>query len=203
MGKKTGKLFIVSGPSGAGKSTLSKRVIGFFGDLGFSVSYTTRPPRPNETDGVDYRFVDEGRFDGMAEKGEFVEYAVVHGRKYGTNWKDLKRMLDRGSDVLLDIDVQGAEQMSEKVKGGVSIFVLPPSIEACAKRLNLRGDIAPSEMEKRLAAAMDEIKRAASYDYIIINDDLDGSFERLKAIITAERSKKDVVMGRVKELFTL
>src|SRR3989304_782977 len=131
---RKGMLFIVSGPSGAGKSTLSQKAVEFFEDMGFSVSYTTRPPRPGEIDGVDYNFVADSRFDSMVEKGEFLEYAAVHGKKYGTAAKDLEELL-KTRDVLLDIDVQGAEQISSRRKGGVYIFILPPSMKGLRARL--------------------------------------------------------------------
>ncbi len=198
--RRSGKLFVVSGPSGAGKSTLSKKVVDFFDDLRFSISYTTRRPRQGEVDGVDYRFVDDERFEEMVERGEFIEHACVHGKKYGTAEKDIKEILANGMDVLLDIDVQGAEQLAEKIGSGVYIFVLPPSMEECRKRLMKRGDIGPEDIEKRLRTAFEEIKKAADYDYIIINDDLDGAFERLKAIIIAERSRKESLIEDVERI---
>ncbi len=198
-----GKLFIVSGPSGAGKSTLTRRAIDFFSDLRFSISYTTRPPRPGEQDGVDYRFVDDATFDRMVEQDEFVEYATVHGRKYGTGEKDLKDLLASGVDVLLDIDVQGAEKIAKRIEGGVFIFVLPPSIEACRRRLEGRGDIAPEELEKRVAVALEEIKKIYHYDYVIINDNMEEAFEKLKSVIIAERTKKDVLIEEVRRIFNL
>lgn len=198
-----GKLFIVSGPSGAGKSTLTRKAIDFFPDLRFSISYTTRPPRHGEKDGVDYRFVDEATFDRMVEADEFVEYATVHGRKYGTREKDLKELLSSGVDVLLDIDVQGAEKIAKRIKEAVYIFVLPPSIEVCRERLKRRGDISPEELERRVAVAIEEIKKIDNYDYVIINDDMEDAFERLKSVIIAERIKKDVLVEEVKKIFNL
>ena len=201
--KKNGKIFIVSGPSGAGKSTLCKKVVDFFHDLQFSVSYTTRKPRPGEKDGVEYRFIDDGKFEEMVKKDEFAEYAVVHGKKYGTGWKDLNGTLSRGMDTILDIDVQGAEKLRKKFERGVYIFVLPPSIGACLERLGKRGDTGPQDMEKRLNTAREEIKTAPSYEYIIINDDLEGAFGKLKSIIIAERSKKEEMLGALSRLFNI
>ena len=196
---RKGMLFIVSGPSGAGKSTLSQSAVEFFENMGFSVSYTTRAPRPGEIDGVDYNFVADSRFDSMVEKGEFLEYAAVHGKKYGTAAKDLEELL-KTSDVLLDIDVQGAEQIRAKRKGGVYIFILPPSMNVLRERLAKRG-ISEGDMEKRFKNAVDEIKKSSFYDYLIINDELEESEESLKAIIRAERIKTGRLKERVKTLF--
>ena len=201
--KKDGKIFIVSGPSGAGKSTLCKKVVDFFHDLMFSVSYTTRKPRPGEKDGIEYRFIDNEKFEEMVKKDEFAEYAAVHGKKYGTSWKDLNGTLSRGIDTILDIDVQGAEKLRKKFERGVYIFVLPPSIGACLERLGKRGDTGPQDMEKRLNTAREEIKTAPSYEYIIINDDLEGAFGKLKSIIIAERSKKEEMLGTLSRLFNI
>jgi guanylate kinase len=193
--------FIVSAPSGAGKTTLVKMVVDFFPDLGFSISYTTRKPREGEREGVDYRFIDDRVFDEMIRNGEFVEWAVVHGRRYGTSLKDLNSQLSQGMDVLLDIDVQGAEQVRKHLEGGVYIFIVPPSLEECEKRLEVRAKDTPEEIEKRVLASIEEIKRAESYNYIIINDDLELAFERLKSIITAEKTRQKRVIKRVKEAF--
>jgi len=203
MAVKRGKLFVVSGPSGAGKSTLSKMAVDFFSDLRFSISYTTRGPRPDETDGRDYRFVDQASFDRMAESGEFVEHARVHGKSYGTARADLDGMLRAGHDVLLDIDVQGAAQLTGSVRNAVRVFVLPPSIEECRRRLDVRGDVNPEHAEERLRTALEEIKEAGNYDYIIINRDVAESFDRLKSIITAERTRKEAVMDEVKRNFEI
>jgi len=181
----------MSGPSGAGKSTLSSKVLGEVEGMGFSVSYTTRKPRAGERDGVEYRFVDDAAFDAMVGNNEFLEHAGVHGKRYGTAKKDLEAILDGGKDVLLDIDVQGAEQLSKKYRKGVYIFITPPSIEECAKRLSGRGVMDKAEFDKRVAAAEEEIKMSSSYDYIIVNDDIEKAFEKLKAIIMAERTKRD------------
>ena len=197
MGK--GMLFIVSGPSGAGKSTLSQKAVEFFDDIGFSVSYTTRAPRAGEINGVDYIFVDDSRFDAMVKNNEFLEYAVVHGKKYGTAAKDMEELL-KASDVLMDIDVQGAEQIRAKRKGGVYIFILPPSMKVLKERLFKR-DISKDELGNRFRNAVDEIKKSERYDYLIINDELEESEESLKAIIRAERLKTGLLKGALKTLF--
>ncbi|MBI5644208.1 MAG: guanylate kinase [Deltaproteobacteria bacterium] len=193
--------FIVSAPSGAGKTTLCKMAVDFFPDLRHSISYTTRKPRPGEVDGVDYKFIDDAVFDKMVESGEFLEYAGVYGKRYGTSGKDLEALLDQGLSVILEIDVQGADKVRPVLKNGVDIFILPPSIEACADRLRSRGKDTPVEIEKRLKIAEDEIKKAPEYDYIIVNDDLEEAFEKFKSIITAEKAKTERMLGAVERLF--
>lgn len=193
--------FIVSAPSGAGKTTLCKMAVDFFRGLRHSISYTTRPPRDGETDGVDYKFIDDAAFDRMIKGGEFLEYAGVHGKRYGTSRKDLSAMLDEGTDVMLDIDVQGAGKVRERLDDGVYIFILPPSVAACEERLKSRGKDSPEEIKKRLKIALDEIKKAREYQYIIINDDLDAAFEKLKSIIVAEKAATRRMMPRVAGLF--
>lgn len=193
--------FIVSAPSGAGKTTLCKMAVDFFHDLRHSISYTTRPPRDGEVDGVDYRFIDNAEFARMVASGEFLEHAGVHGKNYGTSRKDLETLLEKGTDVILDIDVQGAGNVRGSLAGGVFIFILPPSVEACEQRLRGRAKDSEEEIKKRLRIALDEIKKAPDYDYIIINDDLDVAFERLKSIIKAEKVRTQRMIGKVRELF--
>lgn len=209
----SGTPFIVSAPSGAGKTTLCRMLTGFFGDMRDSVSYTTREQRPGEKDGIDYRFVDDDAFESMAAQGEFLEYADVFGKRYGTSGHDLERLLEVGFNVILEIDVQGAEKIKKNLGRGVYIFILPPSIEVCRERLIIRGKDSAAEIERRLSIAATEIKHAAQYDYIIINDDLDTAFDTLKAIILAETetdpaaekaagaARKDAMMEKVEALF--
>ncbi|MBI5826542.1 MAG: guanylate kinase [Deltaproteobacteria bacterium] len=193
--------FIVSAPSGAGKTTLCKKAVDFFEDFRHSISYTTRRPRPGETDGVEYRFIDDAAFDAMIERGEFIEYAGVYGKRYGTSKKDLEALLSGGFNVILEIDVQGADRVREALDGTVSIFILPPSIEACEKRLVSRGKDGPEDIKRRLKIAEDEIRKTPDYDYIIINDDLEEAFGRMRSIIVAEKARALRMMGVVKELF--
>ena len=193
--------FIVSAPSGAGKTTLCKMAVDFFPDLRHSVSYTTRPPRPGEADGVDYCFVGDAEFDRMVEAGEFLEHAVVHGRRYGTARAGLAAVTLAGFDIILDVDVQGAEKIKENLSGGVYIFIIPPSIDECRRRLRTRAKDPDEEIERRLKIALEEISRAPKYEYIIINEDLTEAFERLRSIIRAERSKSSRMMDRVIRLF--
>ncbi|MDO8426361.1 MAG: guanylate kinase [Deltaproteobacteria bacterium] len=193
--------FIVSAPSGAGKTTLCKKAVAFFSDLRQSISYTTRKPREGEINGVDYWFIDNAAFDSMVKKGEFLEHADIYGKRYGTSRKDLKKILEEGLSVILEIDVQGAESVRGKLKGAVYVFILPPSLEASEERLKERGKDSAEEIRKRLKTAAEEIKLAPKYDYIIINEDLDEAFEKLKSVIIAEKSKSKRMMGRVKEGF--
>lgn len=193
--------FIVSAPSGAGKTTLCKKAVDFFGDFRHSISYTTRRPRPGETDGVEYRFIDDAAFDAMIERGEFIEYAGVYGKRYGTSKKDLEALLSGGCNVILEIDVQGAARVREALDGTVSIFILPPSIEACEQRLVARGKDGPEEIKKRLRIAEDEIRKAPQYDYMIINDDIEEAFVKMRSIIVAEKARAFRMRGAVEEIF--
>ncbi len=192
---------IISGPSGAGKTTLYQMAVKSIDGVTHSVSYTTRPARDGERDGHDYHFVDTERFDAMAKGGEFLEHFTVHGNRYGTSRKDLEEALEAGTDVILEIDVQGAAEVRRRLKGGVYIFVLPPSIEACKERLCSRGKDDPDEIERRLKIALEEIARAQEYDYIIINDSLDDSYAALTSILSAEKVREPRLRTRVRKLF--
>lgn len=200
--KKMGGIpFIVSAPSGAGKTTLCKMAVDFFPELRHSISFTTRQPRPGEVDGVDYKFVSDAVFDAMVGRGEFLEHAGVYGKRYGTSRLDLERLLSEGVDVLLEIDVQGAESARARLKDAVSVFILPPSLKACEERLKGRGKDTPEEIQKRLGIAEAEIRKASGYDYIIINDDLIAAFETFKAVFLAERSRCVRMSEKVAGLF--
>lgn len=205
-GKNSGVLFIVSAPSGAGKTTLCKMAVDFFPDLRHSVSYTTRQPRDGEINGIDYNFVSQKTFDKMLERGEFLEWAEVHGCKYGTSIKDLNTLIAKGLDVILDIDVQGAKQVKKWAKIysilKTFLFILPPSMAVCEQRLKNRGKDDKETIEKRIENARREIKESIWYDYIIINDDINAAFERFKSVIIAEKSKRGIMLNRVKKLFS-
>lgn len=194
-----GELFILSAPSGAGKTTLLQRVFanGHFGDgsLAFSVSHTTRPPRPGEEAGRAYHFVERETFERMISEGCFLEWAMVHGNYYGTSRAEVQGRLETGIDVVLDIDVQGAEQVMERYPEAHSIFILPPSFEVLRSRLEGRASDHPAVIEERLRNAVQEIERYPHYEYVIINDDADRAGECLVAIVLEKRQR----LGRMRE----
>jgi guanylate kinase len=185
--KGKGLLFILSGPSGSGKTTLYKEVASVLPNMRHSVSFTTRPPRLGEVNNIDYTFVSKDEFRIMIEKGEFVEWAGIHGELYGTSMKRLEDIIDSGTDVILDIDIQGAMQLKEKYKSGVYIFVLPPSMEVLKERLGKRMANSKEEIEKRLKVAVEEIKKYQEYDYVIVNKILKDALKELEAIIISQR----------------
>jgi len=184
-----GILFIITGPSGAGKTSILKRVMKEVENLEFSVSYTTRPRRPGEVDGRDYFFVDEKRFKKMVEEGEFLEWAIVHGYYYGTSKKFIDERLEKNGDLLLDIDVQGALNVKRMDLDMVSVFIAPPSLEDLEKRLRKRGTDSEYDLKRRLEDAKWELSKISEFEYLIVNDFLEKSVEKLKAIITAERMR--------------
>lgn len=192
-----GTLIVVSAPSGAGKSSLAERVLKRLEDLRFSVSYTTREPRGAEQDGVDYNFVSEDQFRAMRERGEFLECAEVHGWLYGTHEKPVEEMLSQGLDVMLDIDVQGAEQVRRRVPEAILIFILPPSCEVLDARLRARNLNAPADIERRLRNAAIEVQLYERFDYVVLNEDLDRALAHLEAIIIAERCRPDRQRNRI------
>lgn len=193
--------FIVSGPSGAGKTTLYRLALERIPRVVHSVSYTTRPPRAGESDGVDYHFVSEETFSEMAARGGFIEHALIHGHRYGTGRADLERLLSSGSHVILEIDVQGAASLRGLLEGAVYVFIAPPSIEACRSRLSARGKDSAEVIETRVRAAMEEISHAPEYDYIVLNDDLERAYGTFSSIIRAEEARTCRVRAFVEELF--
>jgi guanylate kinase len=185
----SGLLFIVSAPSGAGKTTLVERLVEWVPRLRMSRSYTSRPTRPGETDGVDYNFVTRARFEAMIAAGDFLEWADVFGNLYGTCASDTERMLAAGDDVVLVIDVQGARQVRRKGIAATTIFVMPPSFAVLEQRLRGRSKDAEAAIQRRLQVARDEVASFTDYEYMVINDELDGSVDRLRAIVLAERAR--------------
>ncbi|OIO31681.1 MAG: guanylate kinase [Nitrospirae bacterium CG_4_10_14_3_um_filter_44_29] len=185
--KNRGRLFIISAPSGAGKTTLCQNLSSLMPNLRHSVSYTTRRIRHGEVNNRDYTFIKEDVFRRMAGKDEFVEWAEVHGNLYGTSRKRLEAMLNKGIDVILDVDIQGARQIRKKYKNGIYIFILPPSPRALKERLKKRRCNSKEEIQRRLKRAVDEIRDYKKYDYVIINRVLDTALEELKAIIVSEK----------------
>lgn len=186
--KDRGSLFIVSAPSGAGKTTLCKKVLSALPYLKFSVSYTTRQPRKGEVNDREYTFIRRDEFTRMAKKGDFIEWAEIHGELYGTSKKRIEELLAAGNDVLLDIDVQGASQVRKKSREGVYIFILPPSLGELRTRLEKRMTDSQANIKKRLKTALSEIKEYTAYDYVIMNDILNDAVRVLEAIIIARRA---------------
>ena len=184
--EREGILFVISAPSGAGKTTLCKEIIDFFQSLRHSVSYTTRPQRPGEQDGIGYHFVTKTVFAALVAQGAFAEWAEVHGNRYGTAIETLERFRAEWRDVLLDIDCQGARQLKRSYREGVFIFVLPPSLTELQRRLHGRNTDSPEVIARRIANARDEIREAVWYDYLVINDDFSQAFSELKSIVLAE-----------------
>lgn len=185
--KRRGTLVVVSAPSGAGKTTLCHEVRSLVPDLYYSVSYTTRAPRPGEINGTDFHFVSEVEFAAMRERDEFAEWATVHGQLYGTPAKALESALARGLDVLLDIDTHGARQLRQRYPEAVSVFIMAPSMAELEGRLRERKSDAAGEIAGRLARARDEIAAWRQYDYLIINRDVKEAVDQLATIIQAER----------------
>jgi guanylate kinase len=194
-----GTLFVVSAPSGAGKTSLCKGLLDEFPGLRLSVSYTTRPKRMGETDGVDYFFVNSEKFQKMVSRGAFAEWAVVHGNSYGTAKETLDSARERGEDILLDIDCQGAAQLKNNYQEGVFIFILPPSLEELKTRLLGRNTDSPEVITTRIENAKREIAEASWYDFIIINDDFETALEELKAIRISESCKAYKKVGFLKK----
>ncbi len=184
-----GNLFIVSAPSGAGKTTLCKKLASSTKKLEYLVSFTTRPKRKGEVNNKDYTFVSEEQFNKMIKAGKFAKWANVHGHLYGTSKERLENMLEKGIDVLLDIDTKGARQLRKKYPKAVYMFILPPSLNVLRQRLNKRKSDAKSEIEKRLKRAAAEIKDYKNYDYVIINDIFTDALKRLQTVVLQEKMK--------------
>ena len=188
-------LFIVSAPSGTGKTTLVERLVKTTDGLKMSRSYTSRPPRADEKDGVDYNFVSRDQFERMAEANEFLEWADVFGNLYGTAAADTARCLDSGNDVVLVIDVQGARKVRARGLSHVGIFVLPPTYQALEKRLRGRSKDPEEAIKRRLQVARDEVSAFREYDYIVVNDELEACVDRMRAIVMAERARLACMRG--------
>ena len=186
-----GKLIVLSGPSGAGKSTVVNKALEGRNDCCFSVSVTTRKPRPNEVDGREYFFVEPAEFDRMVAEDELLEHAEYVANHYGTPRKYVEKMLDEGLNVILDIEVQGARQVHEKMPEAVMIFVIPPTLEELKRRLVSRGTETERAIEARLIRAKQEYAEADFYDYIIINDNADVAASEFASIIKAEHCSYD------------
>ena len=200
-------VFIISAPSGSGKSTLVNKIRHSVASLEFSISYTTRKPRGAERDGIEYFFVTRHEFEEMIARDEFLEHADVFGNYYGTARRFLRQAESDGKDLLLDIDVQGAEQIKAKIQNAVSIFILPPNRNELEKRLRERGQDSEEAIERRLDNARREIEKYGKYDYILVNDDLELSEKGLKAVVLSERLRRnrqpDAMQNAIAEKYRL
>jgi guanylate kinase len=205
---RRGLLFVMSSPSGAGKTTLSRKLLAADRNITMSVSVTTRKPRPGETDGKDYHFISQARFEEMVEKKQLLEYATVFGNSYGTPRAPVEAALEEGRDVLFDIDWQGTQQLAENMKDDlVRLFILPPTADSLRERLIKRAQDSSAVIAKRMAEASHEISHWPEYDYVVVNDDVEESHRMVMAILTAERLRRhrqlgltDFVRGLTKKL---
>ncbi len=198
--RRRGVLFIVSAPSGTGKTTLVERLVGLTPGLEISRSYTSRPSRGGECDGVDYNFVSRERFERMRDAGEFLEWAEVFGDLYGTCAADTERHLAAGSDLILVIDVQGARKLRAAGVRAATVFVLPPSFAVLEQRLRGRSKDSEERIRRRLEVARQEVHAFPEYDYLVVNDELDGAVARLQAIVLAERARLAVARPEAEEI---
>ncbi|UIP07765.1 guanylate kinase [Erythrobacter sp. SDW2] len=195
---RRGLLFILSSPSGAGKTTISRMLLGADDAIELSVSATTRPARSGEIDGVDYHFVSDAKFDAMVEEDDFYEWAHVFGHRYGTPKGYIRRGLKEGRDFLFDIDWQGTQQLKQKDEQDVvTVFILPPTLEALRQRLEGRGTDSEDVIDRRMDRARAEISHWAEYDYVVINDDVDACFVKVREILHAERMKRTRQTGLI------
>jgi guanylate kinase len=190
-GMPRGRLIVVSSPSGGGKGTLIRRVLKEMPNLGYSVSYTTRRARLREVDGRDYFFVTTETFRAMERAGEFLEWANVHGNLYGTARSQVEHELAEGRDVLIEVDVQGAQSVRALIADCVSVFILPPSFNVLCARLTARGSEHPDDLSLRLSNARSEVEHYREFDYVVINDELDRAAGQLASIIYAERARRE------------
>ncbi len=196
----TGTLYIVAAPSGAGKTSLVKSLVETTPEVVVSVSHTTRPPRPGEQDGVHYHFVSAATFEAMQAEGAFLEHAQVFGNRYGTSRAAVLAQLAAGLDVILEIDWQGARQVRALLPNSTTIFILPPSREALRQRLAGRGQDSPETIERRMAAALSELSHYAEFDYLVINDRFSAALEALRAIVIANRQRREAQLERQRGL---
>ncbi len=183
----SGTLYIIAAPSGAGKTSLTRALLEREPGIVLSVSFTSRPPRPNEVDGVHYHFVNRGVFEEMIKRGEFFEHAVVHGDLKGTARTQVEKTLAQGKDVLLEIDWQGARQVRAQMQGTISIFILPPSREELERRLRSRASDSEETIRRRLADSREDIAHAVEFDYLVVNDDFATALGDLRAIVTSRQ----------------
>jgi guanylate kinase len=186
-----GDIFVISAPSGSGKTTICRALLDRVEGLSLSVSYTTRERRPGEIDGVDYYFVDEGKFDNMLVSKGFLEHARVYGRRYGTSRDAVETIVSRGRDAVLELDVQGGRSVKAAVPEAVLVGILPPDQETLRDRLFARGRDTREEMERRLTEARQELAALKEYDYLVVNDDLERAVSRVESIVRARRLRRE------------
>jgi len=196
----SGNLFIVSAPSGAGKTSLVSALLASNREIDLSISYTSRPPRPGETDGKDYHFVSRETFMDMAKHGDFLESAEVYGNLYGTSQSWIEKEINNGRDILLEIDWQGAAQVRRIFPGSIGIFILPPSLQALEDRLNGRKQDSAEVIARRIASAKEDVAHVAEFDYVIINDKLDEALQQLNAVDVAAGLRRDRQLARQQAL---
>jgi len=189
--RHSGNVFVLSAPSGTGKSTLARQLVKQVGDLNFSVSFTTRQPKPGEVHGRDYFFVDDATFDDMVARDGFVEWVRVYERRYGTGKAWIREKLESGVDILLDIESQGARRVHQAIPDAVMVFLLPPSSQELASRLRGRGDESEEQVRIRLDYARHELVQYEGYDYLVVNDTVEQAYHRLESIITATRCRRE------------
>jgi guanylate kinase len=196
--KRRGLMFVLSSPSGAGKTTIAHRLLEEDLEIAMSISVTTRPIRPGESDGLDYRFTDRAEFEAMIERDEFLEWAEVFGHFYGTPKAQIRAGLKEGQDFLFDIDWQGTQQLYQRMETDVvRVFLLPPSIAALEQRLRARGTDSEAVIQDRMARARDEIGHWDGYDYVVINEDIESCFKEVHGILRAERLRRARQTGLV------
>lgn len=199
--KTSGRIYVFSGPSGVGKSTIIRKLRERVKGLGYSVSHTSRRPRDNELDGVDYYFVDRDTFIRMLKEKAFVEWALVYDEYKGTSFSSLHAQMDRGRDVILDVDGQGAGNIKRQFKESVLIYILPPSLEVIEERLRARAADDDREIETRIKQVREELRDCVWYDYLIINNDLEQALKEAESIILADRRRNDRVLSEIKDMF--
>ena len=199
----SGQLFVISGPSGVGKSSIVQQLRNGVKDLGYSISYTSRKPRENEVDGVNYHFVDRETFEEMIQKNVFVEWAEVYDALYGTSLDSLQNQMSLGLDVVLDIDIQGATNVKKHFKESRLIYILPPSLETLDERLRGRGTDTQEVIRTRFEKAIREIEGCVDYDYLVFNEEIDRAVKEITCIILSDRARKSRRLSTVEKVFNI